>query len=119
MSQRSDGVMVAGARSHRRSGPRGPHYGKGATARTAFRRGARAFQPRMAKTTARPTTSGQNWLNTRTRPAKDNTVLSKRDNGARQHPIYAADTATMPTTPQKAADRKALHVKPMNSNAGV
>src|SRR5260221_12433377 len=101
MSQRSDGVMVAGARSHRRSGPRGPHYGKGATARTAFRRGARAFQPRMAKTTARPTTTGQNWLNNSKRLAKDNTALAKTHNRGAEKPTYAAPRPTKPTTPPK------------------
>ena len=33
--------------------------------------------------------------------------------------MYAADNAMMPTTPQNAADRNALQVKPMNSSAGV
>ncbi len=33
--------------------------------------------------------------------------------------MYAADNAMMPITPQNAADRNALHVKPMNSSAGV
>ena len=56
---------------------------------------------------------GQNWLNTSASPASDRSTFSRRSSGARKYPMYAADSAAMPTTPQNAADTNAHHVKSM------